>query len=38
MGNIDNYGIGKVEGFNKLYLERKKQHVERSRSKERLFI
>ncbi|HJK85611.1 MAG TPA: tetratricopeptide repeat protein [Candidatus Megaira endosymbiont of Stentor roeselii] len=28
MGNIDNYGIGKVEGFNKLYLERKKQHVE----------
>lgn len=38
MGNIDNYGIGKVEGFNKLYLERKKQYVERSRSKERLFI
>jgi tetratricopeptide (TPR) repeat protein len=28
MGNIDNYGIGKVEGFNKLYLERKKQHIE----------
>ena len=28
MGNIDNYGIGKVEGLNKLYLERKKQHIE----------
>jgi len=28
MGNIDNYGIGKVEQLNQLYLERKKQHVE----------
>lgn len=28
MGNIDNYGIEKVEELNKLYLERKKQHIE----------
>jgi tetratricopeptide (TPR) repeat protein len=28
MGNINNYGIGKVEELNKLYLERKKQHIE----------
>ena len=28
MGNINNYGIEKVEGLNKLYLERKKQHIE----------
>ena len=28
MGNINNYGIEKVEELNKLYLERKKQHIE----------
>jgi tetratricopeptide (TPR) repeat protein len=28
MGNINNYGIEKVEELNKLYFERKKQHIE----------
>ena len=28
MENIDNYGIGKVEDLNKIYLQRKKQHIE----------
>ncbi len=37
MGNIDNYGIGKVEVFNKLYLERKKQHVEAAAKRDYLY-
>jgi len=37
MGNIDNCGIGKVEGFNKLYLKRKKQHVEAAAKRDYLY-
>ncbi|MCC8461299.1 MAG: tetratricopeptide repeat protein [Candidatus Megaira endosymbiont of Carteria cerasiformis] len=37
MGNIDNYGIGKVEQLNQLYLERKKQHVEAAAKRDYLY-
>ncbi len=37
MGNIDNYGIGKVEELNQLYLTRKQQHIEAAAKRDYLY-
>lgn len=37
MENIDNYGIGKVEELNQLYLTRKQQHIEAAAKRDYLY-